>query len=81
MVGPSGGGKSSCVKLLQRFYDPNSGSVLLDGLPISAYKHDYLHSKVKNLILRLFSRFKKLVVVMSPTVGTSSVHNGPLHCF
>ena len=46
LVGPSGSGKSSCVKLLQRFYDPTSGSVLLDGLPVSLYKHEFLHKKV-----------------------------------
>jgi len=47
LVGPSGGGKSSCVKLLQRFYDPTSGDVLIDGRPVSSYKHEYLHEKVR----------------------------------
>ncbi|WP_406855969.1 type I secretion system permease/ATPase [Alsobacter sp. KACC 23698] len=31
IVGPSGSGKSSLAKLLQRFYGPNEGQVLLDG--------------------------------------------------
>ncbi|GFR49523.1 hypothetical protein Agub_g11566, partial [Astrephomene gubernaculifera] len=31
LVGPSGGGKSSIVKLIERFYLPTEGSVLLDG--------------------------------------------------
>jgi ATP-binding cassette subfamily B protein len=33
-VGSTGGGKSTLVKLLLRFYDPQSGDILLDGVPI-----------------------------------------------
>ena len=29
LCGPSGGGKSSCIALLERFYDPQAGQVLL----------------------------------------------------
>jgi len=32
LVGPSGAGKSSVFRLLLRFFDPQSGSVLLDGI-------------------------------------------------
>lgn len=34
-VGPSGSGKSSILRLLFRFYDPQSGSILIDGQIIS----------------------------------------------
>ncbi|XP_034154754.2 ATP-binding cassette sub-family B member 9 [Pangasianodon hypophthalmus] len=46
LVGPSGSGKSSCVSLLENFYTPQNGQVLLDGRPIETYQHGYLHSKV-----------------------------------
>lgn len=46
LVGPSGSGKSSCVGLLENFYPPQQGQVLLDGRPVQAYHHDYLHSRI-----------------------------------
>ncbi|KAL6732530.1 hypothetical protein Aduo_003282 [Ancylostoma duodenale] len=46
LVGPSGGGKSSCIAMLEHFYEPNGGEVLLDGVPIREYDHKYLHTKV-----------------------------------
>ncbi|MGH0155980.1 UNVERIFIED_CONTAM: hypothetical protein FKN15_029978 [Acipenser sinensis] len=46
LVGPSGGGKSTCVCLLERFYQPQSGEILLDGAPLQDYQHSYLHRKV-----------------------------------
>src|ERR1700674_5292380 len=36
IVGPSGAGKSTLFHLLLRFYDPASGAILFDGVPIKA---------------------------------------------
>ena len=51
LVGSSGGGKTTIVNLLERFYDPHRGSVLFDGLPLTDINHDYLHQQVRLLVL------------------------------
>ncbi|ELK14291.1 ATP-binding cassette sub-family B member 9 [Pteropus alecto] len=43
LVGPSGSGKSSCVNVLENFYPLDGGRVLLDGRPVGAYDHKFLH--------------------------------------
>ena len=38
IVGPTGGGKTTIVNLLMKFYDISSGSITLDGIDIDEYK-------------------------------------------
>ncbi|CUJ91416.1 ABC transporter transmembrane domain-containing protein [Shimia thalassica] len=35
LVGPSGAGKTTIVQMIQRFYDPDQGQVMLDGIPLT----------------------------------------------
>jgi len=44
LVGASGSGKSTLVALLQRWYDPLSGRILLDGIDIKEYNVLFLRS-------------------------------------
>ncbi|KAL3277068.1 hypothetical protein HHI36_012429 [Cryptolaemus montrouzieri] len=45
-VGSSGSGKSTCIQLLQRFYDPVSGEILLDKSNIKDVSVPWLRSKI-----------------------------------
>lgn len=36
IVGPSGGGKSTIFQLAERFYDPQAGSIRIDGVPLTS---------------------------------------------
>jgi ATP-binding cassette subfamily B protein len=40
LVGPSGAGKTTIVQLIQRFYDPESGAVKLDGVDLRDMRRD-----------------------------------------
>ena len=42
IVGPSGSGKSSLTKLVQRFYSPQEGQVLLDGMDLAQVDPNWL---------------------------------------
>ncbi|KAF1571556.1 UNVERIFIED_CONTAM: Antigen peptide transporter 2, partial [Eudyptes pachyrhynchus] len=46
LAGLNGSGKSTCAGLLERFYEPGAGKVLLDGVPLRDYEHRYLHRQV-----------------------------------
>ena len=38
LVGPSGAGKTTAADLLPRFYDPTSGQILMDGVPLTSLR-------------------------------------------
>ena len=46
LVGESGSGKSTVVCLLERFYDPQAGYVMLDGVDIRQYSLKWLRRQV-----------------------------------
>lgn len=50
IVGPNGAGKSTLIKLLCRFYDPNTGSVELDGIDLREFDPAALRRSVTALM-------------------------------
>ncbi|WP_051476972.1 ABC transporter ATP-binding protein [Arthrobacter sp. Br18] len=46
LVGPSGAGKSTVLALLERFYEPSSGSIHFDGVPISSVPRAELRQRM-----------------------------------
>jgi ATP-binding cassette, subfamily B, multidrug efflux pump len=58
VVGPTGAGKTSLISLLMRFYEPQRGEILFDGVPVRELPVDELRARI-GLVLQdvfLFSR-------------------------
>jgi subfamily B ATP-binding cassette protein MsbA len=54
IVGPSGAGKSTLIRLLVRFYDPTSGQILVDGVPLPEFDLQSWRSKIAVVGQRTF---------------------------
>lgn len=46
LVGPSGAGKSTILSLIERFYEPTAGTILLDGQPVHAISREDLRAQL-----------------------------------
>ncbi len=75
-VGMSGGGKSSLISLIPRFYDVTSGRILLDGTDIRSFKVRSLRDKI-GMVLQdniLFSEsVKENILLGNPTATDEEV--------
>ena len=56
LVGANGAGKSTLVKLLTRMYDPDAGTILLDGIPLDEYDLDSWRRRIA-VVYQDFAQF------------------------
>ena len=67
IVGPTGAGKTTMVNLLMRFFEINSGSISIDGVPTSQLKRENIHE--------LFSMVLQDTWLFEGTVRENLVYN------
>ncbi|MDD3505455.1 MAG: ATP-binding cassette domain-containing protein, partial [Sulfurimonas sp.] len=54
LVGDSGGGKSTFINMLLRFYDPDSGEILVNGINIKEFTQDSLKHHISLVSQRIY---------------------------
>jgi ATP-binding cassette, subfamily B, bacterial len=54
LLGPTGAGKSTIISLLMRFYEPDKGTIRIDGRDIREYARPYLRSKIGVVLQKPF---------------------------
>ena len=69
LVGENGAGKTTLIKLLTRLYEPTSGRILLDGLPLPEWDADTLRRRT-GVIFQDFNRYQ---LVVGENIGAGDV--------
>jgi len=54
IVGPSGGGKSTFLKLLRKYFYPQQGEILIDGIPLKDIKKETYFAHIANIEQNVF---------------------------
>jgi ATP-binding cassette subfamily B protein len=54
LVGPTGSGKTTVLKLLTRLYEPSKGRILLDGVDLRDYTQEHLRRRVAMVLQDVF---------------------------
>lgn len=69
LVGENGSGKSTMIKLLCRFYDPQKGEILIDGQPINSLSRKNLWKRISVL----FQDFETYPFSAKETIGYGDI--------
>ena len=54
LLGPTGAGKSTVISLLMRFFEPDNGTISIDGKPLNTYSKEYLRSRIGVVLQKPF---------------------------
>ena len=69
IVGPSGSGKTTMISLLQRFYDPTAGSILIDGTDLRGLQQRSLRQQIGVVL--------QDALVFNDTIGNNIAYGRP----
>lgn len=78
IVGPTGAGKSTLINLLMRFYEVESGSIKIDGVPINQIKREDLHDILGMVLQETFTftgSIKDNIIYSTPNVSDKMLQN------
>lgn len=76
IVGATGAGKSTIINLLNRFYDINSGSIIIDGVNIKDYTVESLRSQIAVVLQDVFlfaDTILNNITLKDPTIKEADV--------
>jgi len=54
IIGPSGGGKSTVLKLLRKYYNPKEGAILIDNISLKDIKKESYFTKISHVDQNIF---------------------------
>jgi ATP-binding cassette subfamily B protein len=69
LLGPTGAGKTTIISLLMRFFEPDSGKILIDGKDIKYYSKEYLRSRFGVVLQKPF--------LFSTTIKSNIAYGNP----
>jgi len=74
IFGPSGGGKSTLLRCINRLENPDSGTIIVDGIPVTGdkCKIDLVRAEV-GMVFQLFNLFPHLTALGNVTVAQETV--------
>jgi ATP-binding cassette subfamily B protein len=78
LLGPTGSGKSTVISLLMRFYEPEEGTIKIDGKNINEFSKSYLRSRIGVVLQKPFlfsTSIKENIAYVKPDVNIKEVIN------